>query len=120
MVPSKIDSPIWGMSTSVGIGPFHYCESNSWSQPEIINQQREVGASGAKTHRESYLLRKLRRWFRYIDTQEAHHCRRTFEQEFVALLEKHGVRYDQEFVRLVSRLRRLAVFQPYPPLTQVG
>ena len=57
---------------------------------------------------------------RYIDTQEAHHCRRTFEEEFVALLEKHGVRYDQEFVRLVSRLRRLAVFQPYPPLTQVG
>jgi hypothetical protein len=35
---------------------------------------------------------------RYIDTQEAHHRRRTFEQEFVALLEKHGVRYDREFV----------------------
>jgi REP element-mobilizing transposase RayT len=35
---------------------------------------------------------------RYIDTQEAHHRRRTFEEEFVVLLEKHGVRHDPEFV----------------------
>jgi hypothetical protein len=38
MVPSKIDSPIWGMSTSVGICPFHYGESKLLEQPEIINQ----------------------------------------------------------------------------------
>jgi len=35
---------------------------------------------------------------RYIDTQEAHHRSRTFEQEYVALLEKHGVRYDPNVV----------------------
>jgi REP element-mobilizing transposase RayT len=35
---------------------------------------------------------------RYIETQEAHHRNRTFEQEYLALLEKHGVRYDPDFI----------------------
>ena len=35
---------------------------------------------------------------RYIRTQEAHHRRMTFEQEFIALLEKHGVAYDPRYV----------------------
>jgi REP element-mobilizing transposase RayT len=41
---------------------------------------------------------KIQTVIRYIDTQEAHHRRRTFEREFVALLEKHGVSYDPDFV----------------------
>ena len=36
----------------------------------------------------------LDRVARYIRNQEAHHRRRTYEQEFIALLEKHGVEYD--------------------------
>ena len=35
---------------------------------------------------------------RYINTQVAHHKRMTFETEFVALLKKHGVKYDPSFV----------------------
>ena len=35
---------------------------------------------------------------KYIDTQEAHHRKLTFEQEFIALLEKHGVAYDPKYV----------------------
>ena len=35
---------------------------------------------------------------RYIDRQEAHHRRRSFEQEFKALLDKHGVEYDAKFI----------------------
>ena len=31
---------------------------------------------------------------RYIDTQEQHHRRRSYEQEFKALLDKHRVEYD--------------------------
>ena len=30
----------------------------------------------------------------YIDTQEEHHRKRSFEQEFIALLKKHRVPYD--------------------------
>ena len=35
---------------------------------------------------------------RYVRTQEAHHRRMTFEQEFIALLEKHGIAYDPRYV----------------------
>lgn len=31
---------------------------------------------------------------RYIRNQEAHHRKRSYEQEFIAMLEKHGIRYD--------------------------
>ena len=34
----------------------------------------------------------------YIETQEAHHRKRTFQEEFVELLVKHGVDYDSRFV----------------------
>jgi len=35
---------------------------------------------------------------RYIRTQEAHHRKMTFEEEFIALLKKHGVDYDPRYV----------------------
>ncbi len=35
---------------------------------------------------------------RYIRTQEAHHTKMSFEEEFIALLEKHGVAYDSRYV----------------------
>ncbi len=35
---------------------------------------------------------------KYIDNQEAHHRKRSFEDEFIALLRKHGVPYDPKFV----------------------
>jgi len=35
---------------------------------------------------------------RYIDQQEAHHRKRSFEDEFVALLKKHGVAFDPKYV----------------------
>lgn len=35
---------------------------------------------------------------RYVRTQEAHHRKMTFEDEFIALLEKHGVEYDPRYV----------------------
>jgi putative transposase len=34
----------------------------------------------------------------YIRNQQAHHKKRGFEQEFVALLKKHGVAFDPKFV----------------------
>jgi putative transposase len=35
---------------------------------------------------------------RYIDQQEAHHKKKSFEDEFVALLKKHGVDFDPRYV----------------------
>ena len=35
---------------------------------------------------------------RYIQNQEAHHRRMSFDAEFVALLKKHGMEFDPKFV----------------------
>ena len=35
---------------------------------------------------------------RYIQNQEAHHRRITFDAEFLALLKKHGMEFDPKFV----------------------
>lgn len=35
---------------------------------------------------------------RYIENQEKHHKRRSFEQEFIAFLKKHGFEYDPRYV----------------------
>jgi hypothetical protein len=35
---------------------------------------------------------------RYIQNQEEHHRKMSFDEEFVALLRKHGVEYDPKFV----------------------
>ena len=40
----------------------------------------------------------LARVKKYIRNQEAHHRKMTFEQEFLALLKKHGVDYDPKHV----------------------
>ena len=35
---------------------------------------------------------------RYVESQEIHHRKRTFDEEFVELLVKHGIAYDPKFV----------------------
>ena len=35
---------------------------------------------------------------RYIETQEQHHKKQSFEEEFVALLKRHNVEYDPKYV----------------------
>lgn len=35
---------------------------------------------------------------RYIENQAAHHAKCSFEEEFLALLKKHGVEYDPKYV----------------------
>ena len=35
---------------------------------------------------------------RYIAEQETHHQKMTFQEEFVALLKKHGVEYDERYI----------------------
>lgn len=34
----------------------------------------------------------------YIRGQEQHHCRTTFQEEFLMLLKKHGVEYDERYL----------------------
>ena len=34
----------------------------------------------------------------YIKTQKRHHAKQSFEDEYIALLNKHGVEYDREYL----------------------
>ena len=34
----------------------------------------------------------------YINNQQAHHARLSFEEEFVAFLRRHGLPYDEKYV----------------------
>jgi len=40
----------------------------------------------------------LDRVIRYIRTQESHHKKMSFDEEFIALLRKHGVAFDPKYV----------------------
>jgi hypothetical protein len=46
----------------------------------------------------SYSHSHLDRVIKYIDKQEEHHRRETFREEYLGLLEKFQVEYDQRFV----------------------
>jgi len=34
----------------------------------------------------------------YINEQKKHHRKRTFEEEFIEFLDKHGVEYDRQYI----------------------
>ena len=53
--------------------------------------QRGYGAFSVSSSNVSTVIR-------YIDQQEAHHRKKSFEDEFVALLKKHGVDFDFRYV----------------------
>jgi len=54
------------------------------------------------------------RVIRYVSNQEAHHRKRTFKEELISLLDKHGIPYDKRYIwdrsvgrQRLSHLRRL-------------
>src|SRR5262245_58016996 len=45
----------------------------------------------------SVSVSQVERIIRYIDNQEAHHRKMTFQEEFLALLKKHRIEYDERY-----------------------
>jgi hypothetical protein len=42
--------------------------------------------------------------YKYIENQERHHKKRTFKEEYIGLLEKLGIEYDEKYLfRFFSR-----------------
>jgi len=71
-------------------------ESSKW-----INQNRL--ARGKFSWQEgygafSYSKDQLPRVITYIQNQQEHHKKRTFREEYIALLEAHGVDYDERYI----------------------
>lgn len=46
----------------------------------------------------SYSKSQLKRVINYIENQEEHHRIRTFREEYIALLQAHGIEYDEKYV----------------------
>ena len=38
------------------------------------------------------------RVIKYVRNQEKHHAKRTFKEELISLLEKHGIPYDRQYI----------------------
>jgi REP element-mobilizing transposase RayT len=46
----------------------------------------------------SVSVSQLDKIVRYIENQETHHRKMTFQEEFIALLKKHGMSYDERYL----------------------
>ena len=67
--------------------------SSGWMSDEIgkFAWQQGYGSFGVSRSNIAAVVR-------YIKNQEQHHRKRTFEEEFIALLKKHGMEYDPKYV----------------------
>ncbi|MGO8677611.1 MAG: IS200/IS605 family transposase [Limisphaerales bacterium] len=63
----------------------------TFPEHRLFNWQVKYGAFGVSVS----LLEKT---IRYIKSQEEHHRRVSFQQEFLALLRKHGIQYDERYL----------------------
>jgi putative transposase len=72
------------------------CNSSGWVNDELpayrgFSWQEGYGAFSVSAS-------AIERVTEYVRRQEEHHCKRTFEEEFLSLLKKHGVAYDPQRV----------------------
>jgi REP element-mobilizing transposase RayT len=67
--------------------------SSGWMSDEIGNFAWQQGYGAFSVSKSNIPV-----VVRYIQNQERHHRRMTFEDEFIALLEKHGIEYDRRYI----------------------
>jgi len=67
--------------------------SSRWAREEShdLEWQRGYGAFSVSASLVPAVLK-------YVRTQDAHHKKMSFEEEFLGLLKKHGIEYDLKFV----------------------
>ena len=64
--------------------------SSKWLGPKFAWQRGYGGFSVSKSNLNSVI--------RYIRNQEMHHRKMSYDQEFIALLTKHGVPFDPKYI----------------------
>ncbi len=63
----------------------------TFPEHRLFAWQEEYGAF-------SVSVSQLDKTIEYIKGQEEHHCRMTFKEEFLALLKKHRIEYDERYL----------------------
>ena len=64
---------------------------DTFSEHRLFNWQVKYGAFGVS-------VSLLERTIQYIRNQENHHRKMTFQEEFLALLKKHRIAYDERYL----------------------
>jgi REP element-mobilizing transposase RayT len=62
-----------------------------WSDRALFGWQEGYGAFSVSESNRAAVLE-------YIRKQEQHHRKMTFQEEFVSLLKKHGIEYDERYI----------------------
>ena len=87
------------MPSTISIGDFvNAVKSNSsrWIHESFSNLRNFAWQEGYGAF--SVSKSEEERVMRYIANQESHHRKRTFKEELVALLDKHGIEYDKRYL----------------------
>ena len=87
------------MPSTISIGDFvSAVKSNSsrWIHESFSNLRNFAWQEGYGAF--SVSKSEEERVMRYIANQESHHRKRTFKEELVALLDKHGIEYDKRYL----------------------
>ena len=70
--------------------------SSKWVHESFRKQQKFAWQDGYAAF--SVSASQVAKTIRYIANQKEHHRKRSFEEEFIALLDKHGIEYDRRYV----------------------
>ena len=105
----------FGVAVKIGSTPNHIHALPSWRTTVLIAEgmQKWRSLSSRRAHKTFPEAREFRwqtgrgafsvsQWMSgrvmgYVENQREHHRRQTFEEEFIAFLERHRVEYDPEY-----------------------
>jgi len=103
-VPHKINGPddhlhlLVGMTPTIATSDFlRLLKSNS---SKWVNEQQPSDPFDWQTGYAAFSVSHSNQEavFKYIENQEEHHKKITFKQELLALLKKHGIKYDERYI----------------------
>ena len=83
-------TPVLSLSKAISLLK---ANSSTWMKDHRLNFSWQEGYGAFSVSASNLATVK-----RYIANQEKHHRKMTFEDEFISLLEKHGIEYDPKYV----------------------
>jgi REP element-mobilizing transposase RayT len=90
LVGLRADSSLSDLVRDVKAGSSKFINEKRWVAGKFSWQE----GFGAFSHSRSQLGTVIR----YIENQQEHHAKKSFREEYIALLEKFGVKYDHRYI----------------------
>jgi putative transposase len=90
LVGLRPDASLSELVRDIKANSSHFVNEKGW----VIGHFSWQEGFGAFSHSRSQLGAVIR----YIENQQKHHARRTFREEYTALLDKFGVEYDRRYI----------------------